>query len=159
MAAEEYGAIQNALAVTAVGQTSPVSVQELDLQHLVNLRQQHETRQAIEGVRTRSGNFKPSTEVSSRRQLIKEIHEVLKAVDGRRGVGTGLERSVRWTGNAPVISEPSGNAANAKVVADRTAKSVSISIIVVAAAVSYNILSVTIGAGKTKQVICSSQPS
>ncbi|KAK7684416.1 hypothetical protein QCA50_012363 [Cerrena zonata] len=118
--ADECDAIRHAL--TAPKCTpAKVSVEEFDIELLVKYRKQHETRQAAEGVRTQATKSTPSNEVSSRRQLIKEIHQVLKAVDTRR-IGTGLERNARWKGDVHVGPPLTGNAANAKVVADATSK-------------------------------------
>lgn len=102
-----------------------VSVEEFDLELLVKYRQQHETRQAAEGVHTQTTKSTADHKDSSRRQLIKAIHQVLKAVDTRR-VGTGLERDARWTGKGQKGPAPTGNAANVKVVADAASRTVSI---------------------------------
>ena len=125
--ADECESIENAL--TAPRRTPPmVSVDKFDLSLLAKYRQQHETRQAKEGVRTQSTNTtttpSESSAVSQRRQIIKGIHQILKAVDTRRKVGTGLERGARWTGKVETTVAMSGNAANAKVVADAAARQV-----------------------------------
>ena len=123
--ADECESIESAL--SAPRRTPPmVSVDKFDLSLLAKYRQQHETRQAKEGVRTQSTTTTPSesSTVSQRRQIIKGIHQILKAVDIRRKVGTGLERGARWTGKVETTVAMSGNAANAKVVADAAARQV-----------------------------------
>lgn len=117
---------------------------DIDLTTLVNLRFQHQTKQAFTGVRTSnilnseaSEESNQGKKLSERQRLQKEYSSIIRE-QGDRGVGTGLERSVRWTRNpAPggrnadtvdgVATTPiTGNAANAAAVATAAAKRVGV---------------------------------
>jgi hypothetical protein len=101
------------------------------------MRYQHQTRHAALAVRTQgtqntiTEGTERQKEESIRRQIIKEMHAILKQQQGQ-GAGTGKERVARWqhhgnTGDGPEnMSAPAvtGNAANAAEVANQTAKKV-----------------------------------
>lgn len=94
-----------------------LTLDSLDLSHLINLRRSHETQYAKKGLRTSQTNdiSHRIDEKSAQRELLKEFHRFLK--DAR--VGSGLERAARWK-----ESTLSGNAANARIVANATAAAV-----------------------------------
>jgi len=108
---------------------------QLDYKSLVDMRRNHQTKQAATGVRTRKAD--PDSTASIRGQIVQEFHRVLRAAqDTESAVGTGLERQVRWRTAAPggaegVVNgqkakEPaSGNSANAAAVAATAADQVS----------------------------------
>ncbi|KAF8872673.1 hypothetical protein CPB84DRAFT_1829734 [Gymnopilus junonius] len=91
--------------------------EDIDLSELVRLRVRHQTKQAETGVR-KTGNSEALTNQSKakslteRQQLLRKFSEIIKQ-EGDRGIGTGLDRNVRWTA--------SGNSANATAVAKTTA--------------------------------------
>jgi hypothetical protein len=108
----------------------------LDLEALVKIQFQHQTRHAALAVRTRSSHsitpegMKRQKEESIRRQLIKEFHAVIKEQQAQ-GAGTGAKRVVRWRpGDASTQPESShnplatGNAANAALAANQVATKV-----------------------------------
>ena len=115
---------------------------DIDLSSLVDLRLQHQTKQAFSGVRssgilkTHSADNSPIKQLTERQKLLKGFAEVLREV-GDKGVGSGLERSARWKRNpAPGgrdaenvdgVDAPTatGNTANAAEVAKSAAKKVS----------------------------------
>ena len=108
--------------------------QSLNVHQLVELRCQHQTRQAEDGIRTRSEATKEKPEVSIRRQLIREFHAVLKE-EQDLAVGTGCERNARWRAPAPsgqlgeaagtrAAQFTNGNSANAAAAAATIAKQV-----------------------------------
>ncbi|KAL1661458.1 hypothetical protein GGF50DRAFT_61078 [Schizophyllum commune] len=98
---------------------------ELDLDSLVRLRQQHQTKQAADGTRTRSAPAHDSESTSDERaslraQISERLRDCLRQ-NSEIAQGTGKERLARWTeGNA----QASGNAANAAAMADAVAKKV-----------------------------------
>jgi hypothetical protein len=96
---------------------------ELNLEALVNLRRQHQTKQAERGVCTRR-KATPSTPNTStlKTEIFKAMLQLLRQyVEDGRGVGTGIERSVRWKGLLAAglggLLEPTGNSANAALAA------------------------------------------
>ena len=106
--------------------------QFLDVRQLVALRFQHQTRQAEDGIRTRSEATTEKEEVSIRRQLIHEFHAVLKE-EQDLAVGTGCERNAQWRAPAPggrlgeaagALAAANGNSANAAAAAATIAKQV-----------------------------------
>lgn len=85
-----------------------------DLDQLVQLRFDHQTKQAKSGVRT-NGTQALSANLTERQSLLREFHRSMKEVDDShegRGVGTGLERSARWR-ESGTLRPTAGNAANA----------------------------------------------
>ncbi|KAL1684578.1 hypothetical protein GGG16DRAFT_68050 [Schizophyllum commune] len=98
---------------------------ELDIDALVRLRQQHQTKQAADGTRTRSAPAQDSADAddergSLRARISERLRDCLRQ-NGEIAQGTGKERLARWTeGNG----QASGNAANAAAVADAVAKKV-----------------------------------
>jgi hypothetical protein len=115
-----------------------LGIESLDLDALIKMRYQHQTRHAALAVRTQ-GSSTPTKgterqqEESICRQIIKEMHVILKEQQGQ-GAGTGKERAVRWHhGDGDKSGEQglpaaTGNAANAAEVASQTAKKVRYSI-------------------------------
>ncbi|KAI0069937.1 hypothetical protein K474DRAFT_1609629 [Panus rudis PR-1116 ss-1] len=97
-----------------------IGLSQVDLSPLVRIRQRHETRQAIFGVRVQSQKQKQDVEVVTRRQLLSEIQQVLKESKGERTT-TGLERATRWLEGG---EKNAGNSANAKAAAASTVSKV-----------------------------------
>ncbi|KAH6871759.1 hypothetical protein BKA70DRAFT_1484362 [Coprinopsis sp. MPI-PUGE-AT-0042] len=107
---------------------------KLQLDQLVSLRRQHETRQAALGVRTsKSAPSHVSDIERTKRKIAGEMIKILKDEQGERGVGTGIERWERWRSAAPggrdgmvdgkLAPLPSaGNEANAVLTADALSK-------------------------------------
>lgn len=98
-----------------------LSVQNLDFTALIELRRSHQTRQAATGVRTRKlGTHSKSSAVTSmRHEVARKLREILKE-DSDLGGNAGASRNSRWTGQTT-----GGNSANAAVVANAVAASVS----------------------------------
>ncbi|KIY43701.1 hypothetical protein FISHEDRAFT_52985 [Fistulina hepatica ATCC 64428] len=107
-------------ATTTFGQGS-LSFTALDMQELVTIRFEHQTRHATDSIHTKQNIYRESAATSARREIIKRFEKILKN-DNTRAGGTGLLRINRWT-TQPGYSS-SGNAANAKVVAHANAKEV-----------------------------------
>ncbi|KAI0048380.1 hypothetical protein FA95DRAFT_1656854, partial [Auriscalpium vulgare] len=97
--------------------------------NLVGLRLAHHTVQAEKGVRTRAYNSNAADACGAdgsrgrgsatgleQKLLLQKLRDVMRDL-GERGVGTGVERSVRWHTSAP----SAGTAANAAVVASTAA--------------------------------------
>ncbi|KAJ7258598.1 hypothetical protein C8J57DRAFT_1644546, partial [Mycena rebaudengoi] len=106
------------------------TAEDLNFDYLVELRRQHQTKQAARGVRTRTIGALESEkakELSIRQQLIRKFHLALKE-EQDVAVGTGLERGMRWRASAPGgrgADVPSaGNTANAAATASALAKNV-----------------------------------
>jgi len=111
----------------------------IDLSLLVNLRLEHQTKQAFTGIRTSQAPHTTETgkEMSERQRILKEFSSIICEA-GERGVGSGLERTARWrnpptgqNGNAAVnaIAAPVvGNAANAAEAAKNVAKQVRVNV-------------------------------
>jgi hypothetical protein len=106
---------------------------------LINMRRQHQTKQAATGVRTKKFKADSSHETTMRGKIIREFHEMLKEAQDDVAIGTGADRGRRWTDNrapAPggregIVAAPeilAGNAANAALAADAVAKRVSTSL-------------------------------
>jgi hypothetical protein len=147
MIAEDYRHIQQALSFnlppvhidTAVQPTgyggTNANFHELDFGILVSMRQQHQTRPAAMGVRTKGDKqLNPKKDISIRRQFIQRFHEVLKEEQDRAPC-TGSDRQIHWRApapggrggqvdglNAPALAN--GNSANAAVSASAVAKKV-----------------------------------
>ncbi|THH16648.1 hypothetical protein EUX98_g9269 [Antrodiella citrinella] len=137
--AQERDTVQNAMSSlrlaplnTADELEKPVgfgsaSLTQYDFSHLVELRRQHQTRQAAQGVRTQTTATMPNPEASIRRKLLKGFNEIVKEQQPN-AIGTGLERRTRWTTHAENadVSQPeshvSGNVANASAVAKTAAR-------------------------------------
>jgi hypothetical protein len=116
-----------------------LGIESLNLDALIKMRYQHQTRHAALAVRTQGSQstITEETETTERQkeesiywQIIKEMHAILKEQQGK-GAGTGKERVIRWhhgdgdknvAQDIPVII---GNAANSAKVARQTAKKVS----------------------------------
>ena len=72
------------------------NLNDLDFTPLVEMRRQHQTRQAaLVGVRTRSYTGVDVSKLTLKKQIIRRMREVLKEQDNQ-AVGTGCERSARW---------------------------------------------------------------
>lgn len=148
MIAEEYHHISEALSfdippvqVDTVAQplgygATDANFHEIDLDILVDMRKQHQTRHAALGVRTKGDKQRTeaSKDVSIRRQLIRRFHEVLKEEQDRAPC-TASDRTIHWRApapggrdgevdgaNAPALSN--GNSVNAAVSASTVAKRV-----------------------------------
>lgn len=92
------------------------------------MRQQHETAHAASIARVRGQlALEDQPEKSQRMEIIKGFHEILRQQQAR-GVGTGKERSQRWSSSQSsqvMQSEDlTGNAANAAEAASKTAAKV-----------------------------------
>ncbi|KAF9481696.1 hypothetical protein BDN70DRAFT_991713 [Pholiota conissans] len=106
----------------------------LDFDTLVQMRRNHQTKQAAQGVRTKL--TKPTNEDKStalRSKILREMHGALKEAQDEAAMGTGLERQQRWRAPAPGgrgglvegVAAPdlaAGTSANAAVSADAIAK-------------------------------------
>ena len=113
--------------------------EDLDFEMLVNMRRQHQTKQATTGVRTKKFKEVSSDETTTRGELIRELHEALKEAQDDVAIGTGANRRDRWTDNrvpapggregiingATAPDVQAGNAANAALTAAAVAKKVS----------------------------------
>jgi hypothetical protein len=100
-----------------------IDLNALDLDTLVEWRLQHQTQHAALGVRTKVGGATEETnELSMRRQLIRQFHEVLKQ-EQNRGECTGVNRDIHWC--APALAN--GNSANAAQSVSAAAAKVSFS--------------------------------
>lgn len=110
---------------------------DLDFEMLINMRRQHQTKQAAIGVRTKKFKTNSSDATSVRGKIIRELHEVLKEAQDDVAIGTGADRGRRWTDHnrvpapggregvikgvaAPEIS--AGNSTNAALAAAAVAK-------------------------------------
>ncbi|PFH46346.1 hypothetical protein AMATHDRAFT_155498 [Amanita thiersii Skay4041] len=82
--------------LSGIGKSSTI---QLNITPLINLRRQHQTYQATVGVRT--ANSKPSTIVPQttriHRKILHELSQLLK-LEEVAAPGSGVERSMRWTG-------------------------------------------------------------
>ncbi|KAF8150905.1 hypothetical protein B0H34DRAFT_156021 [Crassisporium funariophilum] len=109
---------------------------DLDFEMLVDMRRQHQTKQATTGVRTRKFKEISSNETTMRGKLIRELHEALKEAQDDVAIGTGANRRDRWTDNrvpapggregvidgATAPDALAGNSANAALTAAAVAK-------------------------------------
>ncbi|KAJ6609172.1 hypothetical protein B0H10DRAFT_2194009 [Mycena sp. CBHHK59/15] len=79
------------------GRGPSTAFETLDFKALVHQRRQHQTRQAAKCARTKhtSEDSPAVAEESTRRQILRKFHELLKE-DQARGVGTAVEREARW---------------------------------------------------------------
>ncbi|KAL0949787.1 hypothetical protein HGRIS_009825 [Hohenbuehelia grisea] len=93
-----------------------LTVDELNFEEMVQMREQHETRQARLGIRSRknrSGSEDHEKQKSLRRDIIRGFHDTLRETESNSvAVGTGVTRKARWEEHTP-----SGNAANAAAAA------------------------------------------
>ncbi|KAL0572455.1 Methionine--tRNA ligase, mitochondrial [Marasmius crinis-equi] len=108
----------NTASIHPVQTAAVVDTDFVDIHRLVQLRKEHQTEQAATGIRTARERQEPSSVAKRRFELLKEMNEILKDSE-QRGVGTGLERSVRWT--QAFKGAKGGNAGNAAAVARATA--------------------------------------
>ncbi|KAF8167513.1 hypothetical protein B0H34DRAFT_854442 [Crassisporium funariophilum] len=115
---------------------SSVQYGDLDFDMLIDMRRQHQTKQAATGVRTKKFKEQSDHETTMRGKIIRELHETLKEAQDDIAIGTGVNRKVRWTDNrvpapggregivggvaAPEVS--AGNSANAALAAASVAK-------------------------------------
>ncbi|KAJ6487065.1 hypothetical protein DFH09DRAFT_1457048 [Mycena vulgaris] len=106
-----------------------IDISSDDLSPFVTLRREHQTEEARKGVRTykssgtyknhKTGEVKP---LSDRQILARQMQAIIRQ-DQERGSSTGLNRKVRWTGDATSASKPKvGNAANAELAASGRSK-------------------------------------
>ena len=72
----------------------------LDFTVLVKLRDKHQTIQADEGICSQGPGKTPSTEETEHQALLRQYNEILKDRQDR-GIGTGVERAMRWRHPAP----------------------------------------------------------
>ena len=147
--AQEYEELQ-----AAVNNLPPVQIQDeaaqplgrgvltldtLDFKALIDMRRTHQTRQADQGVRMRHSREETDdkkTKPTLLRSIIRKFHEALKEAQDDQAIGTGYERSARWTANrvpAPGARDgkiegrlapppATGNSANAAVTAAAVVK-------------------------------------
>jgi hypothetical protein len=74
----------------------------LDFKALIDMRNAHQTQSADKGVRTRHSRREDSDDKKSPTLLgsiIHQFHEALKESQDDQAIGTGYERSARWTSN------------------------------------------------------------
>lgn len=116
-----------------------IDVSSADLSPFVTLRRQHQTEESRKGVRTYKSsstyqNHKTGVvrELSDRQILARQMQAIIRQ-DQERGSSTGLNRKVRWTGEASnthddidtnVPKPATGNAANAQLAAGGRSKEV-----------------------------------
>ncbi|CDO78140.1 hypothetical protein BN946_scf184719.g2 [Trametes cinnabarina] len=108
------------------------TISQLDLSNLSEVRRQHQTCLASEGVRTRSmvpvaDSVSTPLEKSVRREIICEFYSALRKLD-ERGVSSGKNRQRRWCEGDGTKEDSSdaiaGNSANAAAVAAASANAV-----------------------------------
>ena len=131
--------------------TNPFDMNNSDLSalsfdKLVNLRRQHQTRQAATSIRTKTTSRRQQVQkqVPTERQLLlQRLNEVVKEQQ-EKGTGTGAERGLRWRADAPAA----GNATNAAEAAETQHKKVCFHLLhsAVAHTTSYSV-----GTGKALQ--------
>jgi hypothetical protein len=107
----------------------------VDLTELVRLRFLHQTKQAATGVRIGSNTnetaFEKKKLLTDRQKILREFNQILKQQEDR-GVGTGLDRKVRWQNGttqpdaaaSAKVKTINGNSANAELAAKATASKV-----------------------------------
>ena len=92
---------------------------DYDFQMLINMRRKHQTKQAAAGVRTQNVTSIADKTAGIRHSVIRELHAALKeGQDCEVGPTAGVDRQTRWD------CLPSGNTANAAVVAANASKQV-----------------------------------
>jgi hypothetical protein len=116
----------------------------LNFKALIDMRYAHQTRSADKGVRTRNSRGGREDSEDSKKnptllgRIIHQFHEALKEAQDDQAIGTGYERSARWTTNrvpAPGARDgeiggslapapTTGNSANAAVTAAAVVKQV-----------------------------------
>ncbi|KAH6870856.1 hypothetical protein BKA70DRAFT_1578587 [Coprinopsis sp. MPI-PUGE-AT-0042] len=117
------------------------TLDDLDLNDLVEIRRQHQTEQAAKCGRTRNGvqpseeamadanerNYPPDllsdsakTVAQLRQEIASTYHQVLRETKGYAPT-SGIERLTRWTANESVDRPAAGNSANAAEVSAKTA--------------------------------------
>lgn len=128
-----------------------LSFEKLNFDTLIQMRREHQTKQASQGVRTKLSNpVNKDKSTHLRNEILREMHSALKEAQDESAVGTGLERQQRWRAPAPGgrgglvegVAAPNpaaGSSANAAVSADAVAKTVSLSYLV--QILQFNILS------------------
>lgn len=67
--------------------------------------------------------------MSTRVKLMRKFAEVIREQEDR-GIGTGLQRKVRWMDYQEVVPKKAGNAANAEQAAKRASSEVCIDLII-----------------------------
>ena len=118
---------------------STMQYSDLDFEMLINMRRQHQTKQAVTGMQTKKFKEDSGHETTMRGKFIHKLHETLKEAQDNVAIGTGADRRGHWTDNrapapgghegivdgvaAPEVS--AGNAANAALAAAAVAKRVS----------------------------------
>ena len=106
----------------------------IDLQELTKLRYNHQTKQAASGVRTSKKPSLAPKQLSLRQQLHRNTVDLIKK-QGEVGVGSGVDRFLRWQSttsgtsqtigaSSVALNPPTGNAANAAINAQAIAKRV-----------------------------------
>ncbi|KAJ7110581.1 hypothetical protein C8R44DRAFT_934286 [Mycena epipterygia] len=106
------------------GRGTNTAFENLDFKALVRQRKEHQTHQAAHCARIKHTNpqeLLPVPEESTRRQILRKYHELLKE-DQARAVGTAVEREARWrTDPKPTAGNAANAAAAASAVATRAA--------------------------------------
>lgn len=106
----------------------------IDLRELTKLRYNHQTKQAALGVRTSKKPSFASKQLSLRQQLHQNTVNLIKK-QGEVGIGSGIDRFLRWQSTASGTNRttiaglvapvpPTGNASNAAINAETIAKRV-----------------------------------
>lgn len=72
-----------------------IQYDDLDFEILINMRRQHQTKQAATGVRTKKFKADSSQETTMRGKIIRELHETLKEAQDDVAIGTGADRGRR----------------------------------------------------------------
>ena len=79
-----------------------LTLDTLDFKALIDMRHSHQTRQADKGVRMRylrGEKDDKKTKPTLFRSIIRQFNEALKETQDDQAIGTGYERSARWTTN------------------------------------------------------------
>jgi hypothetical protein len=116
------------------------AAQPIDFKALIEMWCAHQTRSADKGVHTRHSRGEMEDQKKNKtllRRIIHQFHEALKEAQDNLAIGTGYERSARWTNNrVPAPGAPdgkikgshvpvkTGNSANAAVTAAAVVKQV-----------------------------------
>jgi hypothetical protein len=79
-----------------------LSFEKLNFDTLIQMRRQHQTKQAAQGVQTKVSNpVNKDNSTHLRNEILREMHSALKEAQDESAVGTGLERQQRWRAPAP----------------------------------------------------------
>jgi hypothetical protein len=91
-------------------QSTLLDLSSVELGHLVNLRFEHQTKQAASGVRKATSQklSDKQKKLTEKQILVRELEAIINQQQDI-GAGTGVERAVRWTGRNPAPGGRDGN--------------------------------------------------